>query len=208
MASLSDLETWLLIYLGTKSTDPAYPAATRQMLINRAYLELVSDTHDLDPGYHSSNTTLQASDPTSHVYIDLPANFAKVVVLRVENENGVALTEVRREEIVAAGDFMPAYYLQSWDENAVITTSSGVSAGTPLWLEYSYWPNELANPGDVPELPKAFHDVIALKAAEIAFALGGEQKMPPELKAHLDDRVGQFWFRVSRRSGDPKTLKG
>lgn len=207
MAALSTLEEWLLIYLGTTSTDPAYPQTARRMLINRAYLEIVGDIHDANPNYFVSTTTLSPAVAGTRSY-NLPADFAKAIEVRIDTSEGTALTEVRQEELFAAGDFMLAYSITGPDQAAVLEVSTGVELDSDIYVRYAYWPAELATDGATPILPTAFHDVISLKAAEVAYQLGGEQDFPQRLKVQLDDRLGQLWYKVGQRSTDPRTVRG
>lgn len=204
MASLSGLRTLVYAYLGTTSSDPAYPASTVNALINAAGNALIADIHQQKPDYLVSwEGALAAQNPTSRNYT-LPSTFAGWVEVRLGSATGTQLTEVRREELELYTSAAAFSVTGTDGANAILTTSAGVESGVALWMFYRYQPSELVADADVPTwLPTAYHDLLARKAAIDAFGLGNESAPSPLFVATTADRETQFWVSIGRRGVGP-----
>lgn len=203
MATLAGLRSLVYVYLGTTSSDPAYPSATVNSLVNAAANALIADVHQAKPDYLLlGQDPLTAQSSTSHSYT-LPTTFAGWVEVRVGSSTGVQLTEARREELDQYPS-LPAFAITGADGAAVLTTSAAVEAGVDLYLLYRTQPAELVADADVPTwLPTAFHDLLARKAAIDAFGLGNESAPSPLFVASTSDREAQFWVSIGRRGVAP-----
>ena len=210
MATRATLKTWLLIYLGTDSDDPAFPAATLEFVLQQAANSLISAIQRANPDYLVKTVTLEPETSTSHVYglslQDTPiANFAFWRDVRWTDSAGRSLFECRLDELPEAGaDYFSLY---GTDEALFIETSPDSQVGENLWLRYTYTPVDMATDNYLPDgIPKQFHDVVALEAL-FAFGLGGEQQRPPELTARWIDRRADLLAHVSRRGSQPSRTK-
>lgn len=208
----STLRQFLWDLLGTKPTDPFYPTLRIDTMLNTAEGRLAEEARKQAPDMFRVTKTLAADGGAGNVYTlatQTPGivDFHEVLSLRLANANGLRLRQVPDGEIeMFSGGF---YSLTGNDANTVITTDAGIASATPLYFKYSRklaaWPN----PADSPEsIPADFHDVIALNAAEMLFALGGESGVPDEIARWALDRRGAFWNHIGRRSGDPQIVRG
>lgn len=204
MATLSGLQALVYVYLGTTSSDPAYPAATVTALLNAAAGRYVDDIHQARPDYLFTSTTLAASTPTTRIYT-LPADFAGWLEVRATDADGVLMQEVRREELIAAGNAgIPAFAITGADGAAVLSTSTGVDAGISIYIVYRTTPAELSAADDIPSwMPARFHDLLAREAAVDGFGLGAESAPSRTFLQTLEDRRSQFWAAISRRGVAP-----
>lgn len=196
MASLSTLRGLFYVYLGTKSTDPKFPTSTANALINAAANKYAADVQQQNASWLESETSL-ASATRSYA---LPANFAGALDVRLTDEQGQQLIEVRGDELAAAAG-MPAFAITGPDgTSGRLKTSRGVTEGAALWLKYRYQPAELVNDIDVPSwMPSQFHDLLAREAALDAFGLGNEGEPGSLFVQELFDRRAQFWAHIGRR---------
>lgn len=199
----AQLRAAVYAYLGTASTDRAYPAATVTRWLNDALNQLRAD---LPNGYVQTQGTWAADGGTGRVYT-LSTQSAPVTALqsivdvRITSTTGAKLREIGYEQLGQWGGL--AYALSGSDEAAVLTTSDGVADGATLYVVYETWPEELSADGDTPSwLPARFHDVPALMAAATAFASGDEGTFPPRLETLLFDRQSQLTSHTRRRSAD------
>ena len=203
MASLAVLRANTLIYLGTTAADKAFPAATLNMCLNNAVNAILADIDETAPSWLELTITLTS---TTQAYT-LPADFSKWQEVRLDDANGSSLTEVRSDELNATGGY--AFALTGPDHAAILTTGSTISAGNPLYLKYRAWPADLAADADQPDMiPRKFHDVIALVAAEEATALGGEGVLSPSLIRRQVDRHAQLMMHVARRGTEIMSSRG
>lgn len=202
MASLSGLRSLVYVYLGTTSTDPAYPAATVNALVNAAGNALIADIHQARPDYFQTSATLAPTSPTARTYT-LPADYAGWLEVRIGTSSGVRLSEARREELGAL-TAVPSFAVTGPDGAATLTVSEGVELNASLFFLYRTQPAELAGDGESPTwLPTAYHDLLARKAAIDAFGLGNESAPSPLFVDSTDDRLSQFWVSIGRRGVDP-----
>lgn len=213
--NLGQIDTALLAYLGTASTDKALTPTRRTRWINDALNELRAD---LPPGYAYIAGTWAPDGGTGRVYSlanlsPAATSLLKVIEVRLESTTGPRLREVRYEQLQAWAGF--TFAVTGADEAAVLHTGLGVDESATLYVVTETWPAELADSTDEPSwLPARFHDIVALMAAEVAFASGDEGTMPIKLQEKLLDRRAQLQAHVTRRSADvakvrePETLVG
>lgn len=198
--------------LGVKSTDPFYSVSRVDMALNTAERQISEEIRRQAPDLERSIVTLLADASDSHGYTfatQAPpiVDFLEVLELRLTNSRGMLLTKVRDEQLgsVCGG----AYSLIGADVTPVITTGDDVAAGAALWLKYGKrtptWDAPSATPATV---PVDYHDVIGLRALPILYALGGESKMPDDLRIVMIDRSGALWRHVGQRSQDPQLVDG
>lgn len=201
--NLGEMRTALRAYLGIADTDKAFTATRLDRWLNDALNELRAET---PAGYHQTRSTWTPDGGTGRVYTlssQSPAVTAlqKVVEARLGSTTGTRLREVPYEQLVAWGG--SAYALTGRDESAVLTTADGVAEGLTLYVLYETWPDELDEDTDEATwLPRRFHDVPVLMAAEIAFVSGDEGRMPDALATKLLDRRAQLITHMRRRSTD------
>lgn len=203
--NLSAIRSLVYTYLGTQSTDPAYPSATVTSLINAAANAYIADIQQLDPTYLRTTTTLSPTAAGARTYT-LPANFAGVVEVRQTDADGARLAQVRDDEL-AINDYRACFAIYGADGSATLETR-GVTAGVTLWLKYRYQPSELSATTDSPSwMPAQFHDLLAREAAIDAFGLGAEASPSPVFMQTTADRRGQFWQHVTVRGVTPRTTR-
>lgn len=199
----AQLRAAIYAYLGTTSSDRAYPAANVTRWLNDALNQLRAD---LPIGYVQTRGTWAADGGAGRVYTlstqDVPVTALQSIVdVRVTSTTGAKLREIPYEQLGQWGGL--AYALSGADESAVLTTSEGVADGATLYVVYETWPAELSADGDTPSwLPARFHDVPALMATATAFASGDEGTFPPHLASLLFDRQAQLISHTRRRSAD------
>lgn len=208
---VSTLCTRVRTYLGTAEDDPQYSNTILLPIAGEAYDALLHDIHELNPGYLATSVTLAAASATSHTYTfsaQSPAitDFAGWLDVRDTDSTGTRFREVRYDELNYGGDTV--FALTGMDDSPTLITSPDVDAGLALYLLYVQWPAAISVVGDSPaKIPTRYHDVVALEMASIAFGLGGEQRMPPELFARWQDRRGQLMQSVSRRGSDLSSMR-
>lgn len=203
MASRLVIKGWIRRFLGTSDDDPAFDDSVLDPIVQQAVDSLLTAIQDVNPDYLVKPPVLLTADsPTSHNYTfasqSAPiTDFAKWLEVRYTDEDGAQLDEARLEELASfGGDF---FAITGPDEAPILVTSSDTEAGTGLWLRYAYWPAVLAGDSSQPTgISSRFHDVVALEAL-FAFGLGGEQRLPPELRERWFDRRGQLLARAGRR---------
>lgn len=199
MASLATLRSLFYVYLGTKASDPMYPSTTVDALINAAANKYKADIQQANPGWLSDTTTLTLSSGS----VSLPADFAGVLDLRLTDNTGMRLREVRYEELELDWS-QPVYAITGSDAAATLHCSSQVSEDGDVYLVYRTQPAELSAGTDVPSwMPGQFHDLLAREAAIDGFGLGAEGVPSPHFVRELDDRRAQFWGHLKSRSTHP-----
>ena len=202
MAARSTIVTSIRRYLGVKSDDPAYTATILNPIVQEAADSLVTDINEQNPSYNSTTVTLTADSSTSRLHTfstqSSPlTDFARWLEVRWTDSDGFELGEVRYDELRDAG--RDHFVVTGIDSAGVLETSPDSPAGKDVWMRYTQWPAELSADGDVPGgIPLRFHDVIGLEAV-FAFALGGEQRVPADLRARWFDRRNQLIHHVGRR---------
>lgn len=206
MASLATLRTNTLIYLGTTSGDRAFPAATLNFLIQNAVNALIDDIEEANPSWMAVTSTLSATSSTSHDYT-LPADFSGWLEVRLDDKDGAPLTEVRADELGATGGYV--FSISGPDHAATLTTGDTISEGQTLYLKYRKWPDDLSADSDQPDdIPRKYHDLIALVAADEGMGLGGEGMLPAALLERKADRHAQLMTHVSRRGVEVPQTRG
>lgn len=194
MANLAALRSLVYVYLGTRPTDPAYPSSSLNSLINGVANKLALETKQ------QNASLLQKSQSLTSVTREysLPADFAGYVEVRLDDDTGSKIVEVRDEDLT--DDPRAAFSIYGPDGAAKLRVNTAVSMGRTLWLKYSYWPAELAADADAPSwLPSAFHDLLAREAALDAFGLGAEGEPSMLFLDETRDRRALYWSHVGRR---------
>jgi len=208
VASRATLKTWTLAWLGTSSGDPLYNDTRLDALAQQAYDAIVSDLHAAVPHYLSTTVTLAADGATAHTYslAGQAPTFAKWLEVRHTDATGSRLTEARLDELEGAGSEYFAF--TGPDQSAVLHTSPDTEAGTALWMRYAYWPTAFADDNSTPDgLPSAYHDVVALEMAVMAYGFGGEQRAPAEVFTRWQDRRHQMFAHAGRRGVQPSRTR-
>lgn len=194
MANLSALRSLFYVYLGTKSTDPAYPSGTANTLINAAGNKLALETQQQNASLLQKSSSLTSA---TREY-SLPSDFSHYVEVRLDDSVGSKLVEVRDEDLT--DDPRAAFAIYGPDGAAKLRVNTAVTMGRTLWLKYAYWPTELAADADTPSwLPSAFHDLLAREAAVDAFGLGGEGEPSALFLDETRDRRALYWSHIGRR---------
>ncbi len=210
MAARSAIVTSIRLFLGTPSDDPAYTDTILNPIVQQAVDSLLTDINKQNPGYNSTTVTLAADSSSGRVYTfasqSTPiTDFARWLEIRWTDSAGLELTEARYDELRAAGQ--DHFFISGIDSAAVLETSPDSTAGVAIFLRYTKWFADMTADGNVPSgIPLKFHDVIALEAL-YAFALGGEQRTPPELRARWFDRRNQLMHHVGRRGNQPSRTR-
>jgi hypothetical protein len=210
MASRGTIKTSIRRLLGTESDDPAFSDAILDPIVQEAVDSLRTDVDLQNPGYNSTEVTLEADSSTSRLYTFATqstaiTDFGRALEVRWTDEDGLELNEVRIDELREAGpDF---YAILGIDSAPVLRVSKDSEAGVDLFMRYTAWGADLADDNSVPSgIPLRFHDVIALEAL-YAVALGGEERVPSELYARWIDRRGQLMHHVGKRSAQPSRTR-
>lgn len=210
--NLAALRSTALVYLGTASDDPAYPATTLNLLAQQAYAQILGDITDSNPGYLSKTVTLTPDSATALTYTfstQAPpiTDYHKWLEVRVTSDTGMPLTEMRPEELDTCG--AGTFALTGTDDTPVLTLGSQSTPGSNLFLRYTYWPPALAVDTDIPVgVPSMYHDVIALRLAELCYALGGEGAFPPNLVVLTQNRLASLLATVGRRGVQASRTRG
>lgn len=207
----SQLRQFLWDLLGTKPSDPFYTTLRVDTLLNTAEARLAEEVRRQSPDIFRVTKTLLADGGAGHIYTLATQaapilDFHEVLVVRLTDANGAKLRQVKDDDLeMFSGGW---YSLTGMDASLVLTTDAGVADAVPLYFKYSRKTVAWDNPADIPEsVPKDFHDVIALNAAEMGFALGGEASVPAEIAAWSLDRRSALWSHIGRRSGDPQLVR-
>ncbi|KKL98193.1 hypothetical protein LCGC14_1826830, partial [marine sediment metagenome] len=190
------------VFLATPTDDPAYSDTILNPIVQEAVDSLLTDINEQNPSYNSTTVTLAADSSSGRVYTfasqSTPiTDFARWLEIRRTDSDGLELIEVRYDELRAAG--ADHFVITGVDSAPVLETSFDSTAGTAIWLRYTKWFADMTDDNDVPSgIPLKFHDVIALEAL-FAFGLGGEQRLPPDLRNRWFDRRNQLIHHVGRR---------
>lgn len=201
--NLAELRTKVYGYLGTTTTDRAYPAATVTSLLNDALAELCDK---LPKGYRQRRGIWRPDSGVGHAYTlavqtTAVASLRTIVTLRTDSYSGPKLRELAYEQLQAWDGL--TYAVTGSDEEAVITTGDGVTESIALYAVYEITPDALSADTASPSwLSARFHDIPCLMAAEMAFASGGEGRFPEEYSLKLLDRRADLQSAVRRRSAD------
>ncbi|KKN06681.1 hypothetical protein LCGC14_1074780 [marine sediment metagenome] len=202
MAARSTIVTSIRRFLATPTDDPAYSDTILNPIVQEAVDSLLTDINEQNPSYNSTTVTLAADSSTGRVYTfasqSTPiTDFGRWLDIRWTDSDGLVLTEVRYDELRPAG--ADHFIITGIDSAPTLETSPDSEAGKAIWLRYTQWFADMSDDNDVPSgIPLKFHDVIALEAL-FAFALGGEQRLPPELRNRWFDRRNQLIHHIGRR---------
>lgn len=208
MPTLATLRDMTYAYLGTTSSNQQLTIARVDRWLNDAYNALVED---LPGSFLISTATLTADSSTSRTYTLTSqatpiTDWRQFREVRLTNNEGVILLPVDYDQLrILQGD---TYSVRGNDHALIVETSPGQPAGSALWVVYSTWPAEMSATSDIPSaIPYRYHDLIALGAAELGFASGGEGRFPAEYAARKQDRYAQFLDHVTRRGTDAPNLR-
>ena len=202
MAARSTIVTSIRRYLAAKADDPFYTDTILNPIVQEAVDSLLTDINEQNPSYNSTTVTLTADSSSGRVYTfasqSTPiTDFARWLDIRRTDSDGLVLDEVRYDELNAAGE--DHFIITGIDSAPVLETSPTSTAGIAIWLRYTKWFVDMTGNNDVPSgIPLKFHDVIALEAL-FAFGLGGEQRIPRDLRDRWFDRRNQLIHHVGRR---------
>lgn len=209
MATRAQLRATVLGFLGTKSTDPFYKAEDGSSrldgLLAEAHDALFLDTVLVNPSYALKVGSLSPSVDTRDYA--LPTDFASWREVRLTNGDGVLYAEVDWESLGRQGGNI--FALTGPHHDAVLTAGAGTSLNSVLWLRYVYVPTWATGDGIEPDaFPPWVHGLIALEATQLAYTLGDEQRMPPDLAMRLIDRRAQWFQFVGRRGAQASVASG
>ncbi len=210
MASQATIKTSALRYLGAKSDDPFYATAILDPTVQEAVDSLLTDINEQNPDYNTSTVTLTADASTSRLHTfstqSSPlTDFSAWREVRWIDDSGFILHEARLDELRQAG--VDHFSIYGIDSAAVLETSASSPAGRDVWMRYTTWPILLVDDTSVPAgIPLRFHDVIALEML-FAFALGGEQVLPRDLRNRWFDRRKQLMRHVGQRGSQPSRTR-
>lgn len=203
---LSDIRTLFYAYLGTPATDPMYPPATANALINAVAHKYMDDLSQSDPARFFNVVTLTPNTDTRDY--PLPSDFQMALDVRFASNQGVKLDVVRYDELNAAWAFA-AYALTGDDANAVLHTSQFCTQGESLYFLYQQAQVDMAADTDEPTwMPARYHDLLARKAAIDAYGLGDEAAPSPTFMQETADREAQFYLAIMRRTVDGMKTRG
>lgn len=210
--NLGELRTTALVYLGTSSDDPAFPAATLNLLAQQAYDQFIADMLDSNPGYLSTTVTLQPDSSTALTYTfstQSPpiTNYHKWLEVRWQDQTGGCLMEVRPEELDAGG--VNVFALTGPDDTPVLTLGFNSKTDNALFLRYAYWPPALVLDTDVPVgVPTRYHDTLAFRMAVLGAGLGSESAITPQMLVLAQDRYASLMATVGRRGVQASRTRG
>jgi hypothetical protein len=198
----AEVRALMRVYLGTSEDDPAFSDTALTTLAQNAVRALLADYPE---GVLVTTTTLRPSAADPHYYglgqqEPQILDFFVVDEVRLNDSTGAALREVpypQRNAWGAAG-----YSVLNFDALAAIVTTPATTAGAPLFLVYQPTIPPLVEGQPIAGVPVAFHDVVALDAARMAYAAGGEQRWPDTYELERQDRRAQLFAYLGRRSRD------
>ena len=189
-------------YLGTTSDDPAYTETILEPIVQEAVDGIVEDINLENPGMNSTTVTLVPDSTTGHVFTFSSQtvaiiDFSTWLEMRWTDATGLELDEVRFDELRAAG--RDHFYISGIDSAPVLETSADSQVGTNIFMRYTKNFADMTSDSQVPSgIPLKFHDVIALEMLFV-FALGDEQRFPPDLRQRWESRRGQLIAHVGKR---------
>lgn len=192
MATRAEIKRQLRAMLGLASDDPLASDDVLNPIVIAANAQVVSEIGDTVPDALADTDTVAL---TAHVGTT-PADTYQLRAVREGTSAGGDLTPVPYAELELGA---ANYALTGIGPAFTITVSDDVDAAS-LWIQYTKGApsTDLAADTDAPTLiPTAFHDVVALEAA-YAMALGGEQRVPPEIAGRLLDRKGRLMAHLGR----------
>lgn len=210
MADRATIVTILRVYLGTSSDDPAYTDTILNPIVQQAVDSLLTDINEANPDYNTKTVTLAADSTSSRIYTfatqsSAITDFSAWREIKALDSSGFPQIEVRFDELRASGS--DHFTISGIDQAAVLERSFGSPAGQNLFMRYTTWPALLVLDTDVPGgIPLRFHDVISLEML-FAFALGGEQRIPPNLEKRWFDRRQQLMRHVGQRGAQPSRTR-
>lgn len=194
MASRAALRDLFYVFLGTKASDPAFPATTANALLNQVSKRYQAELRLHNPQYAQKVVTLTSATDT----YALPADFGGWLDVRLTDSRGLQLAECRAEELQSMN--VPAFTIVGPSQTASLITAPSVAAGRTLWLRYTYLQGDLATDTDEPTwMPAEHHHLIAREAAIDAAGIGAEQLIDPVFLERTEDARAIYWSTIGRR---------
>lgn len=193
-------------YLGVKDIDPEFPTAHLLDVANTCLSGLYDDCIRLSEDEAATTAVLAPVSSDSRTYSlsaqDAPLSILRVLSLRLDDEEGVILTQLPISQLDAYRGM--SYALTGSEGAQQITLSSGVRQGPTLFLRYIPLLDEVES-ADAPLpafVPARYRDVLSLMIAREVWPQGGEASTPGELLDRLDARESQLHEVWSKRSAD------
>lgn len=213
MATRAQVKTWIRNFLGTGADDPLYGDTSAGVsplldpIVQQVVDGIIADIAEANRAYLSKFATILPDTPTTGRIYSLATqsvpitDFSHWLELRYRDEDGALFDECRLEELSDAGaDF---FAITGPDEAAVIQVSRGTAAAQTLWLRYGYSPADLVDDTTpIPGIPASYHELVALEALYV-FGIGGESRLPPELRERWVDTRASLIQHVTRRGVTP-----
>ena len=204
--TLADLRTLFYVYIGTTSSDPMYPTATVNALINAVAAKYRQETYQADPSRFEIEVTLSPVSQTRQ-YL-LPADFGGWLDVRFDTSKGTKLDQVRSDELNAAWSFA-AFAITGPDAAATLTTSEFCTLGEAIYLKYLQVQSPMSADTDEPLwLDADFHDLLAREAAIDAYGLGDEAQPSPRFMQETEDRRAMWYLHLMRRGVNGVKTRG
>jgi hypothetical protein len=204
--TLADLRTLFYVYIGTTSSDPMYPTATVNALINAVAGKYRQETYQADPSRFELETTLTPTGQTRSY--PLPADFGGFLDVRFDSNKGVKLDQVRSDELNAAWAFA-AFAITGPDASATLSTSDFCTLGEAIYLKYlQVQPGMSADTDEPLWLDADFHDLLAREAAIDAYGLGDEAQPSDRFMQETGDRRAMWYLHLMRRGVNSLKTRG
>ncbi len=190
--------------MGTKSSDPEYPAAQMLIYLNVALGELHDDCARLAGG-DVLLTTVELTPTADRTYAlaeQQPpiTSVTQIRRVRLASDGRTRLAPVAAESLEAAGEY--AYAASGPDSAIILRTSDAVGTRAVLDMDFTPGPPTLANAAEVLPawLPDQYRDVVELLIVDAAMPQGGESKIAARQLEKLDERRAQLWTHWSSRN--------
>jgi len=195
MATRAEIKRQLRAIVGLASDDPLASDDVLNPIVIAANAQIVAEIAETCPDALSGTATVTLTAGVGAT----PADTYQLRAVRETDRYGSPLTPAPFPELE---DTSAAYALTGIGPAFVLTVTEDVVVAA-VWIAYTKGAPaaDLAADTDSPTLiPLAFHDVVALDAA-YAMALGGEQRVPPEIAGRLMDRKGRMMAYLDRARG-------
>lgn len=204
--TLAALRTLFYVYIGTTSSDPMYPPATVNALINAVAGKYRQETYQADPSRFEFETTLTPNAGTRDY--PLPSDFGGWLDVRFDTAKGTKLDAVRSDELNAAWAFA-AFAITGPDAAATLSTSEFCTLGESIYLKYLQVQQPMSGDNDEPTwLDADYHDLLAREAAIDAYGLGDEAQPAPRFMQETEDRRAMWYLHLMRRGVNGMKTRG
>ncbi len=205
MASLAQLRDDTYFWLGTTSSNQAFPSERITRCLNIAKDALVADIYQSFQDRYLVETTLTSATRRYDLTAQTVAirDVHTIVEVRERDSEGTRLEERPFSQL----ERLPGQKLYAvLGANAAMTIVAGPATAEGLNLYFSYTPmvaDLSADADTITVVPTNFHDVISLKAAFIASGSGDEQRLSAQYVELLADREAQLRQHIGRPSLEP-----